>query len=115
VLAKSILGWSFYWQIEMRRYKLQEGLHHAPLETTCVRDAMSEADSGRENYNGERPRLAPADHLKTAFELMDQFKTNIIPVTKSEHKNQIMGIVLRSDSLAVSNGALIQNHIERHQ
>ncbi len=115
VLTQSVLGRSFFhWQIEMRGYKLQEGPHHALLETIRVSDVMSDTEVRAEEYTGDGPRLTPADRLTTIFELMDKFETDVIPVTQSEHDNKIVGIVLRSDSLAVYNRALVQAHVESH-
>ncbi len=108
----------FHWQLAMRGYFVNEGVHRFLSETVKVRDFMdppSKQDANRVFNPGEDgPYLHDTDTLESALKSFDSCGEDTLPVVRMGDATQIIGTARHVKGLRYFNAALIKANREEH-
>ncbi len=118
-LTQAVHGKSyFHWQLGMRGYFVNEGVHRFLGETVKVRDFMdppSKNDKNRVfNPGSDGPYLHDTDSLESALKSFDSCGEATLPVVRKGDATQIIGSARHVKGLRYFNAALIKASEEEH-
>ncbi len=118
-LTQAVHGKSyFHWQLGMRGYFVNEGIHRFLGETVKVRDFMDPPPAAKEERvfrpGEDGSYLHETDSLESALKSFDSCGEDQLPVVKAGNATRIVGTARHVNALRYFNSALIKATEEEH-